>query len=424
MAENNRRDFLRKMLMGGLAFSGSSSFVLGNESEESSSDQLKNANWKKIRKQFLIDKKVIFLNSGSHGPAFRASLQTLQKKNEQLANTYQLNLRRNNLVNDQFAQFLKVDKDEIAITRNATEGMNIIARSLQLKEGDEVILTSHEHVGGATPWLMLAKEIGIKIRIAELDLSGKKNLDILCSHVNDRTKVMCFSHVTCTTGMILPAKELAHYCKKNNIICCIDGAQSLGMIPVNLKEINPDFYAASGHKWMFGPVETGVLFINKDIISSISPVFSGAYVDESYNLKSQSLEYRQSALRVEYGTRNKATKAGLAKSLELISNIGIDRVSDRGKELATYTIDQLNTLDGIEILTPSDQEYRGAIVTFRHNTIPAKEIKKVLHKRQITVRLVYENELNAMRLSLAIFNSKKEIDTTISLIKGLTGPKS
>ncbi len=141
--------------------------------------------------------------------------------------------------------------------------MNTVARSLSLKEGDEVILSKDEHIGGAAIWLALSKEIGITIKLVDLDYSGKNNFNIIKKSVTDKTKVLVLSHVTCTTGMILPVKKIANYCKKKGIISCIDGAQAVGMIPVNITDINPDFYVTSGHKWLFGSKGTGILYINE-----------------------------------------------------------------------------------------------------------------------------------------------------------------
>ena len=298
--------------------------------------------------------------------------------------------------------------------------MNIAARSLPLKKGDEILLTNHEHIGGAAPWLALQKDIGVTLRLVELDMSGENNLQLLKDSIGPKTKVISFSHVTSTTGMLLPAKEIAELCKENNIFCCIDGAQSAGLIPVDLNDINPDIYACSGHKWLYGPSGTGILFINKTVIEKCSPNHVGAYTDKKYDLDSLTLEYLMTASRQEYGTRNSPLIYGLESALDFIHEIGFEHIVQRRKELANYFLSAIDNFKDIKVISPQNVDYCTPMISLQIVGIDSSKSTPNLYLDQkIRVRGIYENNLNAFRISFSIFNTKSEIDYLVDSLLAL-----
>jgi len=296
--------------------------------------------------------------------------------------------------------------------------MNIIAQSLNLSAGDEVIVTTHEHVGGAAPWLHLMNTKGVVVKLIDLDITGEFNLQLIKDSINNKTKAVCFSHITCSTGMKLPAKEIAAHCRKKGVYTCIDGAQALGMFPIDLKDINPDFYTASGHKWLTGPKGTGILFIDKDIVKTINPVFAGAYTDTEYNLNELILKYRDTAQREEYGTRNTSLTLGFGAAVDFITGIGIENVGRRGEELALLFRKSMFDYPEIEILTPENKGYSASIITFKIKDVNYLEaIKKLSKQKNIRLRGIYENKLDAIRVSFAFYNDEKEVELLVEGLK-------
>ncbi|WKD84744.1 Isopenicillin N epimerase [Polaribacter huanghezhanensis] len=430
MSKATRRSFLQKSILGGLFYTVGIPFLQANNSIESvnldsefklETNNYNQIDWKKIRAQFLFPKNRQYLNTASLGPSPRMVVNTVCKTIEQLETQCSHGHHLTKKTHQQIAQFLNTSVDEIAVIRNATEGMNIIARTLRLKAGDEVIISTHEHVGGAAPWMALQKDLGIVVKLIDLDVEGEKNLQIIKNAVTSKTKAIAFSHITCTNGMKLPAKEIAAFCRSKNIYSCIDGAQALGMFSIDLTDIQPDFYTSSGHKWLFGPKGTGVFYMHKKWIKKLNPVFVGAYSDSKYDLNSLTMEYRDSVQREEYGTRNAAISLGLGSAIEFISEIGIENVAKRGRELANYFRKGLKDIVEIEILTPENEKFSASMITFKiHGKDNLKINQQLNSEYKIRLRGIYENNLNSIRVSFAIFNTFKEIDNLLIALKEIT----
>jgi len=430
---STRRDFIKKNALGGLFCATGLPFLgLANilQSKKVSLKLLSNIgeyneiDWDEVRKQFLLDNDRCYMNAASLGPSPQIVIEQMCEMYKDLETRCDERPPLVAAAHEKIAKFLNANSNEIAITRNTTEGMNIVARSLDLKAGDEILLTNHEHIGGAAPWIALQKDIGVQIKLVNLDLSGRDNLQIIKDSLSEKTKVVSFSHLTCTTGMLLPAKEIVALCRSKGIYSCVDGAQSVGMIPVDLADMNPDFYACSGHKWLLGPKGTGILFINESVIEKCTPVFVGSHSDEKYDLDSLVLEYRNTAQREEYGTRNTPMVVGLSSAIDFISDIGIENVAKRGRELTTHFYDGLSQIPEVEILSPTEVEYFASIATIRikdkvNASIPQKLFDKGKENngKYIRTRYIYENNLKGIRISFAICNSINDVDYLLDSLK-------
>ncbi|UTW62764.1 aminotransferase class V-fold PLP-dependent enzyme [bacterium SCSIO 12741] len=425
MLYQERRDFIRKTLIGGL-LSAIQLPLLAADDSPIAQELLKkrfslpksDADWAKVRKQFPLNDKPVYFNSAGLGPSPEVVVDTLcewTKKLEELGDTGR---KYTKSPHQTLADFFGVPQFSVAVTRNTTEGINIVARSLDLKPGDEVILTRHEHIGGSAAWVALHKEIGIQVKLVELDLSGKENFDRITQAVTDKTKVISFSHITCTTGLRLPAKEIAQFCRERGIYSCVDGAQSAGMIRVNLSEMNPDFYVSSGHKWLMGPKGSGLLYINPETIKNITPIFSGAYTDSEFDLANLEMKYIQKTTREEYGTRNAPQVLALESAVKFLNQFGIDEIEKRGLHLAEYLKKGLNEIPEIEVISPMDREYASAIVTFRIKGMPFHDAYLDLMKTyRCRLRVIFENDLEAIRASCAIYNTEKDLDFLLESLR-------
>ena len=327
MEEIDRRKFIKTTVLTGLVGSasipllGKIPVIKENSSLRFNIPDSKEIDWLKVRESFPLRKEVHYFNTASLGPSPMLLIDNLRLNTLNFETRAATGRQHFKNVRVQMAQYLFCDPDEIAFTRNVTEGINIAARSLNLKEGDEVVITDNEHVGGILPWMAIAKGKGVTIKVIDLDVTGENVVSQFEEAITSKTKVVFFSHVLCTTGMVLPAKEIASLCKSKGVVSCIDGAQALGMISVDLKDIDPDFYFGCGHKWLLGLEGTGVLFINKKTIEKINPFYAGAYTSESFDLKSNQLEYRNVAEREEYGTRNVPLIQSLSDSLDFMGEI-------------------------------------------------------------------------------------------------------
>jgi cysteine desulfurase/selenocysteine lyase len=375
--------------------------------------------WNLVRMQFPLTHDRYYFNTSGLGASPRIVLDTIYDEMMELETISETGHEKVKTVTAKIAAFFNAQPEEIAITRNTTEGMNIFARELPLEKGDEVLLCTHEHPGGSVPWLAVMKDKGIKINMFEPDFkTGEKNLEIIEKNLTKKTRVVSIDHIPCTTGTVFPAKEIVKLCRSRGIFIGFDGAHPPGQIPVDLKDIDPDFYALSGHKWLFGPKGTGVLFINKNIIQKLNPVFVGAYSDKVFKYEELILEYKMEANREEYGCRGTPIIMGLGKAFDFINALGIKNIHKRGSKMASYLKEELLKIPKVDILTPLNPAFSGAIVTFGIKEKKHNDIRDLLiNDYKCRVRGIFEHGLNAVRISCAVYNSFEELDKLISAVK-------
>jgi selenocysteine lyase/cysteine desulfurase len=215
----------------------------------------------------------------------------------------------------------------------------------------------------------------------------------------------------------MPVKAIADFARGRKIWFHIDGAQSVGMIEINLFAIGCDSYAFSGHKWLGGPHETGVLYIKRSELEAIAPTGIGAYSGELPQLPGE-LKYLGAASRHEYGTRNAGLIAGLAEAVQLQERIGRDRIAAHGRDLATALHDGLAGVKDITVLTPRHDELRASITTIRHARAEAgKFFGYLLEKHRLRCRPVTEQGLNAVRISTHVFTSHADCERVIAGVR-------
>lgn len=375
--------------------------------------------WRQVRMQFPLTPERTYFNTGGLGPAPRRVLDMLTLASRQLQERVETG-------HDFFAQarvlvaaYLGARPAEICFTRNTTEGTCIVAGGLELQAADEVIFESHAHPGGSFPWLNRQRADGIVVKTFEPDpASAAVNVERIAALITPRTRVVQVSHITSPTGIILPVPAIAELARKHGLWFHVDGAQSAGMIPVDLRALGCDSFATSGHKWIGGPHETGILWIREERIAEVTPRHVGAYSSDDVNLKNPGpFIYTPGAHRFEYGTRNAASVLALAEATRFQTEIGRDRIAARGRALAQRVRAGLERIDSVEILTPADPALSGSILTFRTPRLSYEQIfGRLLGDHQLRTRPVSEVDLNAIRISTHLFNSPEECDRLVGAL--------
>lgn len=380
--------------------------------------------WELIRSQFPVTRERVYMNTGGLGPAPYPVIDAVQRTIMAQQRTSEHGHKKIVAAREPVGAFFGVKPSEIAFMRNATEANATVASGLVfLREGDEVIFESHAHPGGAIPWMNRQKQQGIRVRVFEPDpFSAAGNLERIEALITPRTRVIQVSHLTAPTGIKMPVKDIATLAKDRNIWFHIDGAQSAGAFPFNLKEIGCDSYGTSGHKWMGAPHGTGLLYVREDRLNDVAPTEVGAYSDNgTYDLP-DAFEYNATAQRYEPGTRDAATVVGMAAAVEFLEMIGMDQVAMYGQSLALYLQGQLRALAGVEVLTPEDAGLSAGITTFKVDAIPFQEVYRLLSiDHKIRCRIVTERGINAVRISTHIFNTKAECDLVVEGVKSVRG---
>jgi len=369
--------------------------------------------WRLVREQFPLTRERVYLNTGGLGASPYVVIDAVVSRINELERISEAGHSEQlwSSIKQKAATLLGCDAEEIVYTRNATEGINIVCNGLPLKRGDEVITTTHEHVGNAVPWLARQKRDGIALKLFEPSIkSAPENLDRIDRLISKRTRVISVPHATTTTGQILPVKEIAALAKAKNLWFFIDGAQAAGMLNFNLHEIGCDAYATSGHKWLLGPKGTGLLYVRKDMLGVIQPMWVGAYSDTGYNLQTGELTFHPTAQRYEYGTVSAPLFAGLGAAIDFLLKIGMENISARDSELSTALFNGLQKIPHVEILSPLNGAERSAMITFKMKNIDYLKLQSLLaEKYKLRTRGVGEAGINALRMSWHIYNSFEEV---------------
>jgi len=378
--------------------------------------------WGVVRAHFLLRPDVTYLNTGTLGVLPRAVCETVSRYQaaEYIIYRELTGLPPLEPVWTSMAEFVGAPLEEIALTRNTTEGMCMVANGLPLQAGDEVLSSNHEHAGGTTCWQVNAKRYGINVRFLELPSPPRdpnELLNLINDNITPRTRVISLSHIMCTTGLLIPAKEIAALARAKGIWTLFDGAHCPGMIDLNLAELGCDFYSASPHKWLCAPRGTGLLYVKRDWWDLLWPTLMGDWNWEEQGRPARKFEH--------FGTRDLATLAGLGEAIGFQKRIGKPRIERRIRTLATYLKEQLQTIPGLKLWTSMQPELSAGLSAFQIEGIPHQQIASQLwEKARLRVRQVGEWQHNLIRISTHIYNTYEEIDRLVELLREIAAGKT
>jgi cysteine desulfurase/selenocysteine lyase len=375
--------------------------------------------WDKLRKEFPLKNSRVYLNNGTFGPSPNAVIETIT--NSLTATNTSGEYGHTNHARETLANFVGAKVSEISLTHNTTEGINTVCWGLPLKKGDEVIISLHEHVGNALPWLNRAKLDGIVLRPFQPAATAEENFVLIKGLVTPKTKVIGIPHITCTTGLVFPIKEISEMARAKGIFTAIDGAHGSGTFDLDMKDLGCDFYATSCHKWMLGPNGSGFLYIREDQLNTLQAIQVGAYSDTGWDMFSNPPEikgYNPTAHRFDYGSQSKPLYEGAAASADFHSKIGKAKVETRVRELNNHLFGGLSEMKKhLIILTPEEEQSRICMVTFKPLNYEYKTFANIISKAGFRIRQVPESGLDAIRISTHIYNSTNEIDSFLRTVE-------
>jgi selenocysteine lyase/cysteine desulfurase len=371
------------------------------------------AYWAEVRKQFLIPEDEVYLNNGTVGsspaPVLRAVFDGYTKT-EEMDQTDPENYpiwgyEPYNAYRDPLAAFIGCKRDELALVRNATEANSYIANGIEMKPGDEVLMTDQEHPSGEQPWRLRAKRYGVVVKMVTLPkpvTSPAQVLNLFNDAITPRTKVLFFSHITTATGVVLPAKELSALGRSKGILVAVDGAHVPGMMPLNVHDIGCDMYSASPHKWLQAPKGSGFLYVRDEVIDQIWSTVTTAGWDDP-KIRAERFQ--------RIGSSNVPSLMGFRASIQMANDIGMDRIEKRHRELANYMLAQMMQR-GAESWTSPDPTMRCAIVTVNVPPVQRMALENWMWTTQkIRIR---GGEPSKLRLSTPYYLQKKDIDRFIA----------
>ncbi len=314
--------------------------------------------------------------------------------------------------------------NEIVFTSGNTESINLLVFGYFkkiLSKDDEVLITKSEHASNVLPWFILEKSIGIKVKYIPLTEQKELSLSNLNSVITPKTKVISIAHITNVIGDIRPIKDITSLAHKKGITVLIDGAQSIAHTKVDVSDMDVDFYTFSSHK-LYGPTGVGVIYGKYDLLSQVDPLNYGGGMNSLFE-ENGYYELKPLPLRLEGGTPNIAGVIGLGSAIKYIKNIGIDKIEEYELNLRNYLISKLKQLDFITIYNEFAQ---GPTVAFNIKGVFSQDTSIYLDKYNICIRAgnhcakILKDEINirnTCRISLALYNTKEEIDLLINVLK-------
>ena len=321
------------------------------------------------------------------------------------------------------AKFINAEIDEVVFTSGATESLNVIATGFfgnLLEEGDEIIISDAEHASNVLPWFRLANKLGVVIKYVPLDANLHVTLENIKSIVTPRSKVISLAGITNVVGDVRPIKEICKFAHQNNMFVVCDGAQSVPHTKTDVKDLDVDFLAFSGHK-MCGPTGVGVLYGKKELLESVEPLSLGGGMNESFDSEKE-IYLKDLPQRLEAGTPNIAGVIGLGAAIDYLDKIGMDTISIYEQKLKKYMMDKLEKIPYIQIV---NEEADSGIVAFNVEGIFSQDVAYYLNKYNICVRAgnhcakILKKAIgvkNTIRVSLYFYNTKEEIDALVELL--------
>ena len=372
--------------------------------------------WKSIRKDYLLKKDYVNLENGYYcfipQPTLNKYLEHVKRINFEgsyyMRNQLDLDKRK---TAERLSNLVNCDKDELAITRNTTESLDLIISGFPWKKNDEAIFAMQDYGSMQEMFKLTAKRRGIVNKIISVPNHPENDEEIVSLYeqqITKKTKLIMVSHMINITGQILPVKKICEMAHSYNIDVLVDGAHCVGHIDVDIKDLNCDYYGSSLHKWLSAPLGTGLLFVKKEKISKIEPILAGH------------VHQRDNIMRLNHiGTHPVHSDLAINDAIDYLESIGIERKQNRLRYIQRYWSDKLRFKNNIIINTPTEIQRSCGIANIGVKNKTPDELSKILFNEYsiFTVAIDYAN-VKGCRITPNIYTSEEELDYFVeSIIK-------
>ena len=331
------------------------------------------------------------------------------------------------------ARFIGAKTDEVIFTKSATESLNLIAYSLgnpesrfHLNSGDEIVVSEMEHHANLIPWQQLAKRVGAKLTWFKITDEGRLDLSDIDKLINKKTKIVAITHQSNVLGTIVPLAQITKAAHAVGAVVVLDACQSAPHFAVDVKKLEVDFLAFSGHK-VLGPTGIGVLWGKAELLDQLEPsLFGGSMVD---SVTMQGATWAKAPRKFEAGVPNMAQAVGLSAAIDYISEIGMDKVAQHEQDLTKQLLSGLQNISGVQVIGPVDMKDRGGVVSFTVDGVHPHDVGQYLDQFGIAVRTGHHcawplmrrlNLVGTTRASFHLYNDENEVKVlldTVSKIK-------
>lgn len=380
--------------------------------------------WEEIRDLYDFEDRFIMMNNGTLGPMPRPVFNTLTRYfRVQVTNpfdSYNYLPTFREAVRAKLASFVNASPDEVALTSNTTEGLNLVINGLDLKEGDEVLMSNFEHPGHIGPWKLKEKRAGIKLREVPLGITPKSVDEIVgafAAAITPKTRMISVGHTVFITGLIAPLKELSRLARDKGLLIMADSAHGIGMLDLDMKALGIDFFASSPYKWLGAPTGVGLLYVRKEALDKVWPT-----------VVSSGWESVQRAAKLDpSGQRSDAMLFALDEALNFNSRIGKSRIERRIKALSARLKQELAQVPGVKVHTPIDPYLSAGLTAFSMAGVePERLVEYLREKYNLVIRTMGSREAGTygVRVSTPIYVSTKEVDMVVEGVRTLLAHKA
>jgi cysteine desulfurase/selenocysteine lyase len=377
---------------------------------------------------YPITKNTIYMNNGAIAPTPLSTIKAMTNfmltcaeggPDSPSISDYSVSLLEE--LRTRIAHLINCNHDEVVLVQSTTEGLNMVGNGLNWKAGDAIVVRGgkHEHYANYLPWVALSQKKGVQLReVAMTDENGYFDLGQLEKLVKG-SRLITLSHVLYNTGAVMPVEEVGRIAQENDVLFCVDAAQSVGNISVNVKKIRCDFMAFPGFKWLCGPTGIGVLYCSKKASEIMEPPEIGG---ESATLSEQNiLAYLDMPARLQAGFRNFPGAAGLEASLRYILRIRLERIRKKNMNIANILREEIAKIPEVKMYGPDDESKRSSIVTFMppKADLSSSLVKQLEQNRIILAARDIGAGKKAVRATPHFFNSEEEASTVANYVKSL-----
>ncbi len=365
--------------------------------------------------EFPVAERFLYFNHAGVSPlpacAAEAGIRALQRSRDEGA--YQLRKWEELAfeTRDRFARIVGATPEEIAFVKNTSEGLSFVAAGFPWKEGDNLVTSNAEYPSNIYPWMRLrTRNVEVRMVAAREGRVRKEDLFAAC---DGKTRLIALSSVEFANGFRNDLSGIGEYCQRHGIFFCVDGIQSLGVLPMDVRSFGIDALSADGHKWLLSPEGIGGFFISREVMEVVEPVILGWHsVKNRFDFENYDFRLSPDARRYEPGSLNAVGIAAFGASMGLLLQVGIDRIWERVRRLTDRIIERVRE-NGFELISPDQPEERSGIVTFR---VPGPD-NAALWKALMARKAICSHRAGGIRLSPHFYNTPEEVDRVFEIVR-------
>jgi cysteine desulfurase / selenocysteine lyase len=376
---------------------------------------------------FPITKKIIYMNNGAIAPTPLSTIKamtdfmlTCAQGGPDSPSTSEYIMSLLDELRKRIAHLINCDHDEVVLVQSTTDGLNMVANGLYWKTGDAIVVRGgrHEHYANYLPWVALSQKKGVQLReLTMIDENGYFDHGHLDKLVKG-SKLITLSHVLYNTGAIMPVEEVGRIAQENNVLFCIDAAQSAGTISIDVKKIRCHFMAFPGFKWLCGPTGIGIFYCNKKAFELLDPPEIGG--ESSALSEHNTIMHLDMPSRLQAGFRNFPGAAGLEASLRYILRIGLERIRKKNMDVANILREEISKIPAVKMYGPDDERKRSSIVTFMPQKADSLTLIRQLEQNRIILAARDTGVgKKSVRAAPHFFNNEEEASIIASNVRDL-----